>query len=150
MTLESLQKIREEIDALISQEEEKAEQEKLKGPHKKFYPGDIVTDGEKVGRVKWTSNSGVGIPFDHGKMGIDIINGNRGFWAGARRNDFNKVPDFIYEYLQTPQKITLELTGEEIEAIFSGYFGLRNVNPDKTRIKMLDVFEKHRIDILAT
>ena len=63
------------------------------------------------------------------------------------RNNFDHVSDDAFKYLIGDHEVTISLTGAEIEAVFSSYFGARHVNPEKTRLKILDAFEAKRVKV---
>jgi len=82
--------------------------------HKDFNVGDIVTNGEYIGTVRWTENKVSGYGHDRGYMGIDLISGSRGFLAPVKRDDYKLVADSYYTDLHD---ISLQLTGLEIEEL---------------------------------
>lgn len=105
--------------------------------HKHFDEGDIVTNGKDIGIVGWTENKGCNCPYDKGYMGISLITGSRGFMAFAKRDEFELVTD---DYYTKQHKIEFELSGLEIEEL-KHTLGWRNLNPNKTKSKMLDLLE---------
>jgi len=106
-------------------------------PHKHFDEGDIVTNGKHIGIVGWTENKVCDCPYDKGYMGISKINDNRGFLGFAKRDEYEIVNDEYYTQLH---KIEIELTGLEIEEL-KYTLGWRNMNPNKTKSKMLDLLD---------
>ena len=106
-------------------------------PHKHFDEGDIVTNGSYIGIVGWTENLGIGLSYDKGYMGISIINGNRGFFGGAKRDEYELVSDLYYTQNHS---INIQLTGLEIEELIYT-LGYRKMNPNKTKSKLRDLLE---------
>ena len=138
--------MRQQIEKLEAQLKELKEvyenEQKLKyenQPHKHFEKGDIVTDGNYIVVVDWTENNYCGMPYERGYMGGSIINGNRGF-RSFKRDDFEIVND---PYYKGEHKIKITLTGLEIESIKYS-LGNRNVNPTKSKTKILDCLDAVR------
>lgn len=104
--------------------------------HKHFDEGDIVTNGKDVGIVGWTENVGCDFPYNKGYAGISLISGNRGFGT-YKRDEWDLVKDDFYT---TSHKIEIDLTGLEIEDL-KYVLGSRNVNPNKTKSKLLDLLD---------
>lgn len=105
--------------------------------HKHFNEGDIVTNGSYIGIVGWTENLAIGVPYEKGYMGISIINGNRGFLCGAKRDEYDIVNDLYYTQNHS---INIQLTGLEIEEL-KYTLGCRNMNTNGTKSKILDVLD---------
>ena len=107
--------------------------------HKHFEKGDIVTNGDRIVIVEWTENKGIGCEYEKGYFGGSIINGRRGFGT-FKRDEFELVTD---EYYRKKHHISITLTGIEIEEV-KYYLGWRNVNPNKSKTKMLDCLDAVR------
>lgn len=138
--------MKEQIEKLEAQLKELKEvyenEQKIKyesQSHKHFEKGDIVTNGKDVVVVEWTENSAIGMPYEKGYMGGSIINGNRGF-GSFKRDEFELVND---SYYRNEHKLEMSFTGLEIEEIKYS-LGWRNCNPNKSKIKILDLLEAVR------
>jgi len=131
----------EEIEKnLAAMKEAYAEEQKEsyeKKEHKHFEVGEIVTDGNNVGVVGWTENKACGAAYEMGYMGIDLINGNKGFMAFAKRDEFKLVESTFYNDVHD---VKLSLTGVQIVDL---KYRLRTTNSSETTrevMKILNLF----------
>lgn len=120
---------------LAYENDQKARYESMQ--HKHFDVGNLVTDGEQIGVVGWTENKACDCPYESGYMGVSLINGNRGFLAFAKRDEWEVCED---SYYAETHKLEIKLTGFEIEEIKYSLGG-RNVNPNKAKTKILDALD---------
>lgn len=102
--------------------------------HKHFEIGSIVSNGYFIGVVKWSHNTAIDCPYQKGMMGVDILNGERGFGC-FKRDEFNLVED---DYYLSKYSLKVELTGIEIEDI---KYSLRRTNPSQTTAKLLCILD---------
>lgn len=108
-----------------------------KQAHKSFKIGEWVTDGKDTGIVSWIRNEAMGISESDGFFGLDIKNGNLGFSAPCKRNDFDILCGVHREYYLNKHHISIDLTGEEIDDLLYR-LGHKNVNPSKTKSIIID------------
>ena len=132
----------EEIAANERKRIEREEEERYQaGPHTPFEIGDWVTDGERVGKIQAIFDLKIG------RINVHIVNKNGGCLCGGKARDWDYLDDETRDYYTTEQEMTVRLTGEDIEACFMSYLGLRNVNPSKTKDKLIDALQKLRIEV---
>ena len=137
---ELITELEEKIKQLKKAHEEEEKSKYKQQPHKDFSKGDIVSNGTVIGVVEWTENKGCNCPHEDGYMGINIINGNRGFSAFEKRDEYEKVNDPYYTDFH---KMIFHLTGLEIEELKYS-LGPSNCNPNKTKSKILDILNSVR------
>jgi len=134
--IEDLEKLVAELKVKLAEKERQDYESKQ---HVNFEIGDIVTNGNHIGVVAWTKNTtSFECSEDKGYMGIDLINGCRGFLGFAKRDDYKKVED---PYYLKSHKIEFELTGVEIECLL--YYLRPGYSKEKEKtIKILESFKK--------
>lgn len=136
MNINDIEKL-EEIAANAREQlesEERKEYENAK--HKEYAINDWVTDGDRIGRVQRI--------IDGGYINVDIKNGDGGTLCQTKVNKYEPLSNELIDYYESPQSFIVELTGEDIEALFMSYAGFRNLNPSKTKTKIIDALEKIR------
>lgn len=109
---------------------EYAEQEEFsyrQQKHKDFTKGDYVTNGDIIGTVEWVENNGIGVKAEDGKMGVNIVNGNLGFIAPVRRDDYWALDDIIETFYVREHVVKFKATGKDINNFL--YRMHYNVNP---------------------
>ena len=147
MNLDELNKLKEVIEAAISDEKEREIEDYKKRTHNFFIKGDWVTDGNDIGVVAWTDNKALNLEQDNGYFGLDIKNNDGGFRAPCRRNDYELLSEELVDYYTDKNTITIEVTGEEIEAFYMSYMGLRSVNPSPLKTKLIEAFDSVRLKL---
>jgi len=101
--------------------------------HKQFAVGDWVTDGCQVGVVGWTANKACNCLEEDGYMGVDLKNGNLGFHAFVKRDEWNLLPQDKLDVYVNERTINLGITGEEMKALVY-YLGYSNPSNIKTKV----------------
>ena len=145
MNKDELTKLRDVVDAAIEEEEKREAEDYKKQNHTVFEKGDWVTNGEDIGVVGWTENKCHGLSESDGYFGLHIKNGNGGFKGPCKRNEYWLLPSDIEYYYKSLKAITLEVTGEEIEAFYMSYLGVINMNPSSLKSKLIEAFDSARI-----
>jgi len=148
---EIFQKLRDAIDKLEEEYKRKQIEEYKKTPHIQFKTGDIVTNGEIIGRVVWTENPALNISEEEGFMGVDILNGDLGFLGPCKRNDFRLVSRDTLKLLMQPHDIFIELTGEQIYELLY-YIDSRDTSYRKSKNILREKLEEkiREIDVIET
>lgn len=133
----------ETIENILNAEKEKIKKEAREkyesGEHTIFEIGDWVTDGKRIGRVQRI--------IENGYINVDLKNNNGGCLCQTKANNFFSLEPNIVQYLEEEQEIRIHFTGEDIEAFFMSYAGLRNFNPSKTKDKLISALEAVRLNI---
>ena len=106
--------------------------------HKNFRVGDLVTDGKIVGFVGWIENKCCNCTESQGYMGVDIVNGDLGFIAPVKRDDWALCEDKFYT---NGHQVKLCLTGIDIYRLRYDLRG-RNVNPSPVKTMIFDLLDK--------
>ena len=145
MNKDELTKLRDVVDAAIEEEEKREAEDYKKQNHTVFEKGDWVTNGEEIGVVGWVENKCHGLSESDGYFGLDIKNGNGGFRAPCKRNEYWLLPNELRCYYESLKTITLNVTGEEIEAFYMSYLGMKNINPSSLKSKLIEAFDSARI-----
>lgn len=132
--LEILEKFTAEERERIEQKEKEAYES---GPHVEFELNAWVTDGTHIGTVQHI--------WEKGYINVDIKNGRGGLCCETRASKYVYLDDQIRDYFTQEQELVVSFTGEDIEAMFGSYLGMRNVNPSKTKDKLINALEKLRL-----
>lgn len=82
-----------------------------KSSHKSFKIGDIVTNGNHIGKVKWIENLNIDLREHQGWMGIDLLNGTRDFLSGVARNDYSLVNKELLDFYKQGHTVTISRIG---------------------------------------
>lgn len=141
MNKQDLTNLSELINLKIKEFDDKERLEYEAKSHKSFKKGDWVTNGDNVGTVMWVENLSMGLPERKGYFGLSIKNNNGGFVGPLRRDDYKHLNDDERSYYKNSQTLNICVTGEEIEAFFMSYMGVKNVNPSKIKDKLINAFE---------
>jgi len=139
MNLNELNKLKEVIDLAIVEEKEREKEDYKKQKHNFFVKGDWITDGKDIGIVGWTDEDGY--------LGLDIKNGDGGFRAPCKRNNYQLLSEELVDYYTGKTTITIEVTGEDIEAFYMSYLGVKNVNPHPLKTKLMEAFDSARLPL---
>lgn len=126
--IETLKKYIEELEDAYDRHEGELYKNSI---HKVFCIGDWVKKGDVIGVVAWIDNKALNLQESDGYFGFDIKNGGLGFSAPCRRNDYVQLSQSEQLYFTSKHKITLSLTGEEIENLL--YHIPAGCNPSKAK-----------------
>jgi len=130
----------ESIEEVLQEERKKIELSERSiyenGDHVKHEIGDWVTNGIVIGVIQRV--------IVHGYINVDIKNNNGGILTQTRANEFYTLDQDTTDYYTGSHRIDFDLTGEDIEAFFMSYIGLRNMNPSKSKTKLIKVLEDAR------
>ena len=137
MNIEDIEKL-EEIAANAREQLKADERKEYENAKHKEFPADAwVTDGEIIGKVVRNIRKGY--------VNINIKNRDGGLLTNAKINDFESLPQELVDYYKGDHALIVNLTGEDIEALFMSYAGFKNVNPSKTKTKIIDALERIRL-----
>ena len=148
MNLNELNKLKEVVEIAIDAEKEREKEDYRRQHHVAFSVGDWVTDDNYIGVVGWVENKCIGIERDDGYFGLDIKNKDGGFKGPCRRNDYKFLSEDLVNYYTDKTTITIDVTGEEIEAFYMTYLGVKNINPHPLKTKLIEAFDsvRYRLD----
>lgn len=123
----AIQQMREALDALERELNEKEEVAYRSRKHKNIKKGDWVRKGDEVGIVGWTD--------ENGYFGLDIKTGNMGFRAPCRIDEYDLLPEELLLYYTKSRTYRVSLTGEDVADILYR-IGSPNCNPSKSKEKL--------------
>ena len=110
--------------------------------HKYFEVGDIITNKDIIGEVKWIKNKAIGFRKEDGFCGISLLNNDNGFMVV--RNDDYRLTSLGNNYFNKNFKIELELSGKDINRLI---YELQRVPFSKATDKILNKLESLKINI---
>jgi hypothetical protein len=110
--------------------EKEAEKKYREAKHNEFAVGDWVTNGEYIGVVGWIENKHMNMKNGDGYFGLNIKNGDMGFMAPCKTDEFRELTKEEKEFFTYCHHISFYLSGESILRLLYDV-GPRNCNPSK-------------------